>query len=356
MKKLVLVLMCLSLTVEFSRSLSKAQTANSTEVIRFDPAVDAILAPDAKLEKLPAEGIEGGEGPVWFSEGKRGYLLFCAITANRILKWTPDCLNFPCSTGGKLTVFLEHAGYKDPSQVGGKDSNGARLYGAWGVTLDRQRRLLMAAGGDRAVERVEKNGDRTILADRYEGKRLTCPNDLVGKTDGAIYFTDGAAGCIGGENSPLKELPFHGIYLIKNGKLQLVDMNPGGAPPNGVALSPDEKTLYVSNAPALKQIFAYDVQSDDTVKNRRLFMDLAGEKGLGGPDGIRVDRKGNVYTAATGGLWIISPAGKRLGKVPAPEGVRFSNLAFGDRDGKTLYLVSGENLWRVQVNVAGIRP
>jgi gluconolactonase len=224
------------------------------------------------------------------------------------------------------------------------------------LTLDRQRRLMMAAGGDRAVERVEKNGDRTILADRYEGKRLTCPNDLVGKTDGAIYFTDGAAGCIGGENSPLKELPFHGIYLIKNGKLQLVDMNPGGAPPNGVALSPDEKTLYVSNAPALKQIFAYDVQSDDTVQNRRLFMDLAGEKGLGGPDGIRVDRKGNVYTAATGGLWIISPAGKRLGKVPAPEGVRFSNLAFGDRDGKTLYLVSGENLWRVRVNIAGIRP
>jgi gluconolactonase len=151
-------------------------------------------------------------------------------------------------------------------------------------------------------------------------------------------------------------LPFHAFYFVKSGKVTLLDKEPGGAPPNGIALSPDEKTLYVTNAPMFKQIFAYDVQPDDTVKNGRLFLDLAGEKGLGGPDGVRVDRQGNVYTAATGGLWIVSPAGKRLGKVPAPEGVRFANLAFGDPDDKTLYLVSAKNLWRVRVKIPGLRP
>ena len=191
---------------------------------------------------------------------------------------------------------------------------------------------------------------------RYEGKRLGCPNDIVGKSDGAVYFTDGPSGCLGGENSPQKELPFHAFYFVKSGKVTLLDKDPGGAPPNGIALSPDEKTLYVTNAPMFKQIFAYDVQPDDTVKNGRLFLDLAGEKGLGGPDGVRVDRQGNVYTAATGGLWIVSPAGKRLGKVPAPEGVRFANLAFGDPDDKTLYLVSAKNLWRVRVKIPGLRP
>jgi gluconolactonase len=114
--------------------------------------------------------------------------------------------------------------------------------------------------------------------------------------------------------------------------------------------------LYVTNAPISKQIFAYDVQPDDTVQNRRLFIDLAGEKGLSGPDGVRVDSNGNVYAAATGGLWIISPAGKRLGKIPAPEGIRFANLAFGDPDGKTLYVVSAKNLWRLRVKIPGLSP
>jgi len=130
----------------------------------------------------------------------------------------------------------------------------------------------------------------------------------------------------------MKELPYHGVYLVKNGKLQLLDRDPGGAPPQGIALSSDEKTLYVTNTRMFEQIFAYDVQPDDTVKNRRLFIDLVGEQGLGGPDGLCVDTRGNVYTAATGGLWIISPAGKRLGKVPAPEGIRFASLAFGEPD------------------------
>jgi gluconolactonase len=347
MKRLFLLGVGLLFLLVVGRS-SRAQ-APGGEIVRFDPAVDAILAPDAKLEMLAAEGFQGGEGPTWVPEGKPGYLVFSDVPGNRIYKWAPDCAKSPCAPEGKLTVFLEHSGYKDSS----KEASGAELHGTNGLAVDRQHRLVMDATGDRAVERLEKNGDRTVLADRYEGKRLGCPNDITVKSDGAVYFTDGPLGCIGGENSPEKELPFHGFYFVKDGKVTLLDKDPGGAPPNGIALSPDEKTLYVTNAPMFKQIFAYDIQPDDTVKNGRLFLDLAGEKGLGGPDGVRVDRQGNVYTAATGGLWIVSPSGKRLGKVSAPEGVRFANLAFGDPDRKTLYVVSAKNLWRVRVKIPG---
>jgi gluconolactonase len=346
----------LSLLLAKARSLSRALTPSATEVVRFDPDLDAILSPDSKLEMLPAEGFQGGEGPVWVSEGQPGYLLFSDVPGNRIYKWTPDCVKSPCPPAGKLSVFLEHSGYKDASRVGATDSSGAPLHGTHGLTLDRQHRLVVDATGDRAVERIEQNGERTILAERYEGKRLSCPNDIVGKSDGAIYFTDGPTQCIGGEDSPKKELRYHGVYLVKNGKLQLLDRDPGGAPPQGIALSPDEKTLYVTNASMFEQIFAYDVQPDDTVKNRRLFIDLAGENGLGGSDGLRVDSSGNVYTAATSGLWILSPAGKRLGKVPAPEGIRFASLAFGEPDRKTLYLVSAKNLWRLRVQIPGLSP
>jgi gluconolactonase len=355
MKKLLLLLAPLAvLTAVGSRPLPAQAPDNG--IVKFDAALDAIVPPGAKLEKLSAEGFEGGEGPVWVETGKTGYLLFSDIPGNRIDKWTPDCFNYPCPATGKLSVYLENAGNKDAPKPGAA----ATSRGTNGLTTDRQHRLLMDATGDRAVERIEKNGTRTVLADRYEGKRLTCPNDIVVKSDGAIYFTDGAAGCLQGrEDSPDKELPFHGVYLIKKGKLQLLDKDPGAIPPNGIALSPDEKILYVTNggpAPNQRKIFAYDIQPDDTVKNSRVVVDLTGEKGLGGPDGVKVDRQGNIYTAATGGLWIVSPQGKRLGLVRAPEGIRFANNAFGDPDSKTMYLVSAKNLWRIRFNVPGVRP
>jgi len=330
-------------------------TVSAQEIVKFDPALDAILSPGAKLEKLAAEGFEGGEGPVWVPTGKTGYLLFSDIPASKVYKWVPDCFNAPCPVTGKLSIFLENAGSKDgpkPVDEGGRGTNG--------LTLDKQHRLVMDATGDRAVERVEKDGKRTVLADRYEGKRLSCPNDLVIKSNGTIFFTDGGAGCLkGGEQSPQKELPYHGVYMIRKGKLALLDKDPGGLPPNGIALSPDEKILYVTNGgpqPAMRKIFAYDIQPDDTVKNSHVILDLTGEKGLGGPDGVKVDRKGNIYTAATGGLWIVSPEGKRLGLVRAPEMIRFANNAFGDPDSKTMYLVSAKNVWRIRVNIPGVRP
>ena len=339
----------------------RAQTKGPKDIVRLDPALEEILAADTRLELLQGEGsFEGGEGPVWVGRKGSGYLLFSDTSGNRIFKWTPSCLRYPCPADGTLSVFLEHSGYQDATRVGSKDANGTRLYGSNGLTFDRKGRLLMDATGDRAVERVEKDGTHTILADHYEGKRLTCPNDIVVKLDGAIYFTDGAAGCLPKrEDDPAKELPYHGVYLLKNGTLQLLDKDPGGFPPNGLAFSPDEKILYVNNGgplPSQRQIFAYDVQSDDTVKNRRLFIDFTGENGLGGPDGMKVDRQGNVYSTGAGGVWIISPAGKRLGQVPAPDGGRFSNLAFGDADSKSLYVLTSKSLWRIRVQVPGIRP
>lgn len=344
----------LSLMIVMAASAS-AQATNA-EIVRFDPVVDSIIPAGAKLEMLPAEGFEGGEGPVWVGTGKTGYLLFSDIPGNRIYKWTPECFAHPCPVTGKLSVYLENAGNKDAAPVGKPGAS----RGTNGLTTDKQHRLLMDATGDRAVERIEKNGTRTVLADRYEGKRLTCPNDIIVKSDGAVYFTDGAAGCLQGrEESPQKELAFHGVYFIKGDKLTLLDKDPGDLPPNGIALSPDEKILYVTNggpAPNQRKIFAYDIQKDDTVTNRRVIVDLTGEKGLGGPDGVKVDRQGNIYTAATGGLWIVSREGKRLGLVRAPQGIRFANNAFGDPDSKTMYLVSSKNLWRIRLNIPGVRP
>jgi gluconolactonase len=366
MKKLPWHLLWVVLAITVVSSLAVSQTAqapsssgSSDDIVKMDPGLDTILAPGTKLEMLKAEGFDGGEGPVWVKEGKGGYLLFSSGAKNRIYEWKPSCFKYPCPTdAGTLSVYMEHAGYKDPSMVGTTDpKTGMPLHGTNGLYLDLQGRLLIDANGDRAVERVEKDGSRTVLADRYEGKQIGCPNDIVVKSDGGIYFTDSGGGCIpGGENGPNWQLKEHGVYLIKDGMLTMLDHDPNDAPPNGIVLSPDGKTLYVTNAPKRRDIFAYDVQPDDTVKNRRIFADLSGEKGLGGPDGTKVDKKGNFYTAATGGLWIFTPDGKRLGKVPAPEGIRFANLAFGDPDGKTLYIVSAKNLYRIRVKIPGVRP
>ncbi|HTC61358.1 MAG TPA: SMP-30/gluconolactonase/LRE family protein [Candidatus Saccharimonadales bacterium] len=339
----------------------RAQAPTAPSLIKLDPSFDQLISSDAKLELLQGEGaFEGGEGPLWIQRGDTGYLLFSDVSGNRIFQWTPDCFQFPCKPGGNLSVYSEHSGYIDAARKGSVDAVGAHLYGSNGLTLDREGRILLDANGDRAVERLEKDGQRTTLADRFEGKRLTCPNDIVIKSDGAVYFTDGMAGCLPKkEDDPAKELPFHGVYFVRNGSLQLLDKDPGNFPPNGLAFSPDEKILYVNNGgpdPNQRQIFAYDVQPDGTVKNRRLFIDFTGEKGPGGPDGMKVDVMGNLYSTGMGGVWVISPAGKRLGKIPAPEGMRFSNLTFGDQDSKTLYIVSSKTLWRIRLKVAGLRP
>jgi len=321
--------------------------AGPDAIVRLDPALDALVSPKARPELLKGDYFGALEGPVWVDEGRSGYLLFSDMAANAIYKWTP---------AGQLSLFLDKSGYtgNDINNVGGQYSNG-RLHllniGSNGLTLDGEGRLIIAGMTDRNITRLEKDGSRTTLADRYEGKRLNSPNDLVVKSDGAIYFTETTSGMRGRDESPARELAFHGVYLLKAGVLRLLDKDPQGAAPNGIAFSPDEKILYVNGG---MKITAYDVLADDTIANPRLLIDTSVEKTPGNTDGMKVDRGGNIYFSGPGGVWIVSPQGKHLGTIVTPE--RVANLAFGDADSKTLYMVGGRSLWRIRVNTAGIRP
>jgi gluconolactonase len=181
---------------------------------------------------------------------------------------------------------------------------------------------------------------------------LNSPNDLVVKSDGAIFFTETTSGIRGRDDGPARELPFHGVYVIKDGVLRLLDKDPQGTAPNGIAFSPDEQILYVNGG---TKITAYDVRPDDTLTNPRVLIDLGGANAVpGNTDGMKVDRSGNIYCSGPGGVWIISPQGKHLGTIVPAE--RVANLAFGDGDSKTLYMVGGRSLWRIRVNTPGIRP
>ncbi len=322
----------------------QVQAQGANEVVRLDPSLDEIISADAKVEKLAGD-FGFVEGPVWVRQG--GYLLFSDIPANAINKWTPD---------GKVSVFLKPSGFtgSDPSDVGSQNNNGqavVTLIGSNGVTLDRQGRVVFCAHGDRNVVRIEKDRKRTVLADRFEGKRLNSPNDLVFKSDGALYFTDPTAGLRKRDEDPKKELPFNGVYLLKDGKLQLLEKT--FVTPNGIAFAPREKYLYVNDT-ARKLIMRYEVQPDDTVASGKVFIDMSADKAAGVPDGMKVDQKGNVYCTGPGGFWIISPEGKHLGTVKTPE--LPANLAWGDSDGKTLYLTARTGLYRIRLKIAGIRP
>jgi len=322
----------------------QVQAQGTNEVVRLDPGLDQIISADTKVEKLAGD-FGFVEGPVWVRQG--GYLLFSDIPANAITKWTPD---------GKVSIFLKPSGFtgSDASDVGSQNNNGqsvVTLIGSNGVTLDRQGRVVFCAHGDRDVVRIEKNGKRTILADRFEGKRLNSPNDLVFKSDGALYFTDPTAGLGKRDDDPKKELPFNGVYLLKDGRLQVLEKT--FATPNGIALAPDEKYLYVNDT-TRKLIMRYEVRPDDTVANGKVFIDMSADKAAGVPDGMKVDQKGNVYCTGPGGFWIMSPEGKHLGTVRTPE--LPANLAFGDDDGKTLYLTARTGLYRIRLKIAGTRP
>ena len=315
-------------------------------VVRLDPSLDALVPASAKVEKVAGE-FGFTEGPVWVRQG--GYLLFSDIPANVINKWTP--------ADGKVSVFLNKTGFtgSDPTGVGGEQTNvrGQTIYliGSNGVTLDPQGRVTYNAMGDRQIVRVESDGKRTVLASQYEGKRLNSTNDLVYKRNGSLYFTDPPSGLRRRNDDPKKELPFNGVFLLKGGKLQLLARDL--ANPNGIVLSPDEKILYV-NSSADRKIYRYEVQADDTVANGRLFVDMSAEKEPGNPDGMKIDERGNLYSTGAGGIWVISPQGKHLGTLVFPE--LPANLAFGDADGKALYVTARSSVYRIRLNVAGVRP
>jgi gluconolactonase len=306
----------------------------SAQVRKVSPALDQIVPAGAKIEKL-AGGMMFTEGPVWMREG---YLLFSDIPANVIMKWMP---------GGTPTVFMK------PSGFNGTGAPAGAFIGSNGLTLDKQGRLLICQHGNGQLVRREKDGKLTVLAAKFEGKRLNSPNDVVVKSDGAIYFTDPPYGFPKEDDDPAKQLKFNGVYRLAGDKLQLLYKDLSR--PNGIAFSPDEKTLYVGNSDTKKKVWMkFDVKPDGGIANGKLFYDVTSETADGNPDGMKVDTKGNVYCTGPGGVWIFSPDGKHLGNINPPETP--ANLAWGEADGKTLYMTARTGLYRIKLNIPGVRP
>lgn len=305
----------------------------NVEVIRLDEGINKIVGPNPKVFRL-AEGFKFTEGPVWTSDG----LLFSDPNANTIYKY---------STDGKLSIFRTASGYS------GADIAEYRQPGSNGITLDPHGNVVFNQHGNRRVVRLEKDGSETSVTDRFEGKRLNSPNDLVYRSDGTLFFTDPNFGLPKFASDPRKELPHAGVYSLYKGKLQLVTKEFTG--PNGIALSPDEKYLYVGNwDDGRKVVYRYELQADGTVRNGKLFFDFTPIKGEDAIDGVKVDTAGNVYVSAPGGLHILSSTGKHLGTIVTPQHVH--NMAWGDDDGKTLYLAARTGLYRMRLNIAGVRP
>lgn len=303
---------------------------------RLDPALDELLAPDAKIELL-ADGFKWSEGPVWLK--KEGKLVFSDIPNNAINSWNEK---------EGLRLYLRPAGYTSPTPRGGE-------LGSNGLVTDSQGRLVLCHHGDRRIARHEGNGVYVTLADKYDGKRLNSPNDLVYKSNGDLYFTDPPYGLEKNVNDPAKELAFQGVYLLsKDGKVTL--LTDKMTRPNGIALSPDEKTLYVAQSDSKAAIWmAYDVKDDGTIANGRIFYDVTkmmGQRGRpGAPDGMKVDAKGNLWATGPGGVLVFSPAGKHLGTILTTDAT--ANCGFGG-DGSMLYMTVNNKLCRIQTKSKGL--
>lgn len=256
-------------------------------------------------------GFQFTEGPVWLPEG---YLLFSDIPASRIYKW---------SEKDGLEVW------RDPSLK----SNG--------LALDTQGRLVVCEQQNRRVIRINDDGTTTALAERWQGKRFNSPNDVVVRSDGTVYFSDPTY-YVEPED---REIDVQAFYAIRPDG-ETIQVASGYEKPNGLCLSPDEKILYVNDS-GRRIIDAYDIQPDGTLANKRLFADLASEEKRGNPDGMKCDRKGNVYSTGPGGVWIFRPDGSLIGKLILPE--QPANLAFGDADGRSLYFTARKSLYRIRL-------
>jgi len=285
-------------------------------VIRSEK-LDSILTEESQVERI-ATGFEFTEGPVW--NAHEGFLLFSDIPRNRILKWSPE---------EGITVFREPSG----------NSNG--------LTFDERGRLIICEHGNRCVSRIGEDGAYIVLADRFQGRRLNSPNDVVVRSDRAVYFTDPPYGIKPEE----QELPFQGVYRLEPASKELTLLAKDFERPNGLVFSPDEEILYIADSSVERRhIRAFDVNSDGTLGNGRIFAVIR-SKEPGNPDGIKVDVEGNLYVAAAGGIWVFSAEGENLGVIGVPE--RPANCAWGEADWRTLFITARTSVYRVRLNIPG---
>lgn len=322
------LMIILGLIVLLQVKVAWSETVAAT-ITTFDPRFDQLVPKNAKLEKI-ADGFTWVEGPVWHKQG--GYLLFSDIPANAVYRWTP---------GKGVSLFLKNSGYSSATPFTGKEP------GSNGLTLDAQGRLVLCRHGDRQIGRLESNGTIVPLADHYGGHKINSPNDLVFKSNGDLYFTDPPFGLpLAFDDSG--KAPVQGVYrLSKDGTVTLLIHDIKA--PNGIAFSPDEKTLYVSDVdPKRAAWLAYDVQPDGMVTNGRVFFDATRwrKDPFFGPDGLKVDRQGNIFGARPGGLSVIASDGTLLGTIEI--GQPTSNVAWGE-DGETLFITGGSSVYRLRL-------
>jgi len=310
---------------------------DEAKIDRWDPAMDAIVPKDWKIEKL-AEGFGWAEGPIWVKSG--GYLLFTDVPGNKMWKW---------SAKGGLEKFL------DPSGATAPDANVWREAGANGLAILDAGSILIADTGNRSIQKLDlATKAKTPVATVFDGKKFSSPNDVTRMKSGVLFFSDPPYGFKKFDAAPEKELSFNGVYRMgKDGAVTAVEKELYR--PNGVALSPDERTLYVTQSEPTKAIImAYTLDAAGNVTGKRLFQDLTdlvSDAAPGLPDGLTVAADGTIFTSGPGGVLVISKEGKRLGRIN--DGKPTANCKFGD-DGKTLYLTSKDMLARIRLNIAGV--
>ncbi len=314
--------------------IGQTPTLGKIEVV--DPALNQLIPTDAIVELLVKDKFDWAEGPVALPKEKG--IIFSDIPKNMLWKWSEE---------KKLEKFLHPSGYTGKSKFEGREP------GSNGLAFNKKGELILCQHGDRRLAILEKDGSFKTLVDRYQGKRLNSPNDLVIKSNGDIYFTDPPYGLPKQIDDPAKELDFQGVYRLST-KGELTLLTKEMSRPNGIAFSPDEKTLYVANSDPLKAIWMqFPVQEDGTLGKGKVFYDCTSwvsPKKLGLPDGMKVDAKGNIFATGPGGVIIFSPTGKHLGTIAT--GVATANCGWGD-DGSTLYITADKNLCRVKTKTKG---
>jgi gluconolactonase len=314
-------------------------SASPANYIWMRTATLDVYARAGRREELEvvATGFEFTEGPVWSPDGA---LLFSSPNTNSIYRLDPEL--------ERVTLFRPKSGYT------GVDIGRYLQPGSNGLTFDPAGRLVMCQHGNRRILRVNPHGDTTVIADSYDGRRLNSPNDVVCRSDGSVWFTDPPFGRPGMADDPDRELDFSGVFRVSpDGTIALIDDSLAG--PNGIAFSPDERTLYVGNwDPDAKVVVRYDLSADGDVLDRSILHDLTDAPGNDAIDGIKVDVAGNLYVCGPGGIWVISPEGERLDLIELPEAPH--NLAFGGDDARDLYVTALASVYRLRTDVPGINP